>query len=186
MEKLEHEKEIIQRSGFLEKVPLKTRLATLEEIYKTKGNPYSVYELCEALNIARGTFYNHIFRRADRSEYNREQEELMLKVQQIFDDSSQRFGAEKIRVILAENDIHVSKKRVAAIMQELDLLSVRSDAKKQFKKRQQYRKQNLLEWQFTAERPNQIWVSDTTYFKVNSYGIYFCVIFDLFSRKIDG
>ena len=88
---MEHEKEIIQRSGFLEKVPLKTRLATLEEIYKTKGNPYSVYELCEALNIARGTFYNHIFRRADRSEYNREQEELMLKVQQIFDDSSQRF-----------------------------------------------------------------------------------------------
>ena len=145
LEKLEHEKEIIQRSGFLEKVPLKTRLATLEEIYKTKGNPYSVYELCEALNIARGTFYNHIFRRADRSEYNREQEELMLKVQQIFDDSSQRFGAEKIRVILAENDIHVSKKRVAAIMQELDLHSVRSDAKKQFKKRQQYRKQNLLE-----------------------------------------
>ena len=71
-------------------------------------------------------------------------------------------------------------------MQELDLHSVRSDAKKQFKKRQQYRKQNLLEWQFTAERPNQIWVSDTTYFKVNSYGIYFCVIFDLFSRKIDG
>lgn len=83
LEKLEHEKEIIQLSGFLEKVPLKTKLATLEKLYKTEENPYSVYELCEALGVARGTFYNHIFRRADRSEYDREQEALMLKVQQI-------------------------------------------------------------------------------------------------------
>ena len=130
LEKLEHEKEIIQLSGFLEKVPLKTKLATLEELYKAEENPYSVYELCGALGVARGTFYNHIFRRADRSEYNREQEELMLKVQQIFDDSSQRFGAEKIRIILAESGIRVSKRRIAAIMQELDLHSVRPDAKK--------------------------------------------------------
>lgn len=186
LEKLEHEKEIIQLSGFLEKVPLKTKLATLEKLYKTEENPYSVYELCEALGVARGTFYNHIFRRADRSEYDREQEALMLKVQQIFDDCSQHFDAEKIRIILAESGIRVNKKRVAAIMQELDLHSVRPDAKKQFKKRQQYRKQNLLERQFTAERPNQIWVSDITYFKVNSYGIYFCMILDLFSRKIVG
>lgn len=186
VKKLEHEKEIIQLSGFLEKVPLKTKLATLEALYKTGENPYSVYELCEALGVARGTFYNHIFRRADRSEFNREQEALMLKVQQIFDDSSQRFGAEKIRIILAESGIRVSKKRVAAIMQELDLHSVRPDAKKQFKKRQQYRKQNLLERQFTTEHPNQIWVSDITYFKINSYGIYFCMILDLFSRKVVG
>ena len=60
LKKLEHEKEIIQLSGFLEKVPLKTKLSTLEELYKTKENPYSVYELCEALGVARGTFYNHI------------------------------------------------------------------------------------------------------------------------------
>ena len=132
LEKLEHEKEIIQLSGLLERVPLKTKLATLEELYKGEENPYSVYELCEALGVARGTFHNHVFRRADRSEHNREQEELILKVQQIFDDSGQRFGAEKIRIILAESGTHVSKKRVAAIMQELDLHSVRPDAKKKF------------------------------------------------------
>ena len=44
------------------------------------------YELCEALNVARGTFYNHIFRRADRSKYQEKQQALMLRVQQIFDD----------------------------------------------------------------------------------------------------
>lgn len=43
----------------------------------------------------------------------------MLSVQQIFDDSQQRFGAEKIRTILAQNGMKVSTKRISAIMQEL-------------------------------------------------------------------
>ena len=47
----------------------------------------------------------------------------MQKVQQIFDDSGQRFGAEKIRVTLAVGGIRVSTRRITAIMQELDLHS---------------------------------------------------------------
>ena len=43
-----------------------------------------------------------------------------------------------------------------------------------------------MERQFTADHPNQIWVSDITYFKVNDYWVYLCVILDLFSRKIIG
>ena len=71
---------------------------------------YSVHELCDALNVARGTFYNHIFRRVDRIEYLKKQKELMLLVQQIFDENGQRFGAEKIRIILAEHGFRVGTK----------------------------------------------------------------------------
>lgn len=62
LQKLEHEMEVIRLSGYLSAVPLQKKLATLEEIYNRPGNLYSVYELCEALDVARGTFYNHIFR----------------------------------------------------------------------------------------------------------------------------
>lgn len=127
-----------------------------------------------------------IFRRADRSEREKEQEELMIKVQQIFDESQQRFGAEKIRTVLAQAGIHVSAKRISAIMQELDLQSIRTSAKKQYKKRQQYQKQNLLAREFVADHPNQIWVSDITYFNVSGYWVYLCIILDLYSRKIVG
>lgn len=71
-------------------------------------------------------------------------------------------------------------------MQELDLHSIRTDSKKQFKKRQKYTKQNLLQRNFKAEHPNQIWVSDITCFKVNGYWLYFYVILDLYSRKVIG
>ena len=186
LEKLEHEMEIIKRSGYIADVPLQKKLSVLENIYRQSDNTYSVYELCEALDIARGNFYNYIFRRADHSKREEAQIELMRLVQQVFDDCSQRFGAEKIRVTLAGSGVRVSTKRIAAIMQELGLQSIRSDAKKQYKKHQQYKKQNLLERQFTADHPNQIWVSDITYFKVNDYWVYLCVILDLFSRKIVG
>lgn len=186
LEKLEHELEIIRLTGYISNVPLQKKLVFLESLYQKPDNPYSVHELCEALDVARGTFYNHIFRRADCSKRDQEQARLMRLVQQVFDDSAQRFGAEKIRIALTESGIRVSTKRIAAIMQELDLHSIRPDAKKQFKKRQQYKKQNLLEQQFTAERPNQIWVSDITYFKINDYWLYFCMILDLFSRRVIG
>ena len=184
LEKLEHEMEIIKRSGYIADVPLQKKLSVLENIYRQADNTYSVHELCEALDIARRTFYNYIFRRADHSKREEAQIELMRLVQQVFDDSSQRFGAEKIRVTLAGSGVRVSTKRIAAIMQELGLQSIRPDAKKQYKKQQQYKKQNLLERQFTADHPNQIWVSDITYFKVNDYWMYLCIILDLFSRRI--
>ena len=110
----------------------------------------------------------------------------MLKVQQIFDDSSQRYGAEKIRIVLADNGVHVGKRRIAAIMKELDLQSVRPEAKQQFKKRQQEQKKNWLERSFAAQHPNQTWVSDITYFRVEGYWLYLCIILDLYSRRIIG
>lgn len=182
--KLEHELEIIRCTGLVTEIPLQKRLALLEGIYHE--GKYSVYELCEALGVARGTFYNHIFRRADRSGREKEQAELMLKVQQVFDDSLQRYGAEKIRIALADSGIRVGKRRIAAIMKELDLQSVRPEAKQQFKKRQQEQKKNWLGRSFTAQHPNQTWVSDITYFRVEGYWLYLCIILDLYSRRIIG
>lgn len=182
--KLEHELEIIHCTGLVTEIPLQKKLALLEGIYHE--GKCSAYELCEALGVARGTFYNHIFRRADRSGREKEQAELMLKVQQIFDDSSQRYGAEKIRIALADSGIRVGKRRIAVIMKELDLQSVRPEAKQKFKRRQQEQKKNWLERSFTAQHPNQTWVSDITYFRVEGYWLYLCIILDLYSRRIIG
>ena len=102
LQKAEHKLSIIQLSGYLSKVPLQDKLATLEHFHNEMSDLYSVHELCEALDVSRGTFYNHIFRRADRSKYESEKAQLMLKVKQIFDDSEQRYGADKIRAVLAE------------------------------------------------------------------------------------
>ena len=83
--------------------------------------------------------------------------QLMLNIKQIFDDSEQRYGAGKIRAVLAGTGQQVSTKRVSSIMQELGLQSVRTDAKKFYIKLQHRKKRNLLQRHFTSDRPNQVW-----------------------------
>lgn len=80
----------------------------------------------------------------------------MLQVQQIFDDSKQRYGAEKIRITLAEIGIRVGKERIRKIMNELGLVSIRENAKGNYKKRQEYQKRNLLNQTFKAAHQNEI------------------------------
>ncbi|XLE16658.1 IS3 family transposase (plasmid) [Deinococcus altitudinis] len=46
--------------------------------------------------------------------------------------------------------------------------------------------ENLLGRDFTADRPNQKWVTDITYLPVSEGWIYLAVVMDLFSRKIVG
>lgn len=84
--------------------------------------------------------------------YEDEQAQLSLKVKQIFDDSEQRFGAEKIRIVLAQNGIHVSKNRVVSIMQELDLYSIRVDAKKLHKKDSSMQKKKIFNYPSNCPR----------------------------------
>lgn len=69
LQKAEHELEVIRLSNYIAGVPLQKKLSTLTELYRRPNNPYSVHELCDALEVARGTFYNHIFRKADRIKY---------------------------------------------------------------------------------------------------------------------
>ena len=47
-------------------------------------------------------------------------------------------------------------------MQELGLVSIRENAKRNYKKRQEYLKRNTLKQNFTAKRMNEVWVSDIT------------------------
>ena len=145
--RLGHLLQIIRLSKLIDEAPLRKRLEILARLHEQFAQ-YSVHELCEALNVSRGTFYNHIFRKADRTKHLEEQRQLMLQVQQIFDDSKQRYGAEKIRVVLAESGIRVGKERVRKIMKELNLVSILENAKRNYKKRQEYQKRNLLNQNF--------------------------------------
>ena len=181
-ERMEHILQIIRLSNIIEGVPRRKRLEILAKLHE-QFEQYSVHELCEALDISRGTFYNHIFRRADRTEYSMKQQELMKQVQQIFDDSKQRFGAEKIRITLRECGVHVGKRRIREIMKELGLVSVRENAKSSYRSRQEYLKRNLLNQEFRATQLNEIWVSNITYFKIKGYAVYLCVIIDIFLAR---
>ena len=106
-------------------------------------------------------------------------------IQAAFDESQQRFGANKIAAVLADRGVRTSPKYVAELMREMGLQSVSIYSKRDYQKSERLaKKQNMLQQQFKVDEPNRVWVSDITCFKVNGKYLYICVILDLFSRKV--
>ena len=95
---------------------------------------FSVHTLCDALDVSRGTFYNHIFRnkKGDTLAAKR-RSELKTQIQSIYDDSGQIYGAGKIAAILQNQGVKTSKKYVSQLMKELGISSVSATAKKEYK-----------------------------------------------------
>ena len=106
-------------------------------------------------------------------------------IKTVFDESQQRFGANKIAAILSAQGISTSPKYVRDLMQEMGLQSITRYSKRDYQKGKRLaKKQNLLQRQFQADEPNRVWVSDVTCFKINNKYLYVCAMLDLFSRKI--
>lgn len=162
--------------------PLKEKLYALEELY----GQHSVHILCEALDVSRGTFYNHILRnKKQKTVYVQRKEELREKIQKIYDDSHQIFGAGKIMAVLKEQGIKAGEKTIRLLMRDMGIKSIRQEAKSLYDKEKK-RNRNLLQQQFNPLKPNQVWVSDITMFRLKEKNFYICVILDLYSRAVVG
>ena len=142
--------------------------------------------LCDALCVPRGTFYNYLLRsKRGCAWYDKRREELRQKIQTVYDDGRQIYGAGKIAAILKEQGYRVSERMVRELMQDMGMSSIRQGAKKQYDKETK-RCKNYLNQQFTVTRPNEIWVSDVTYFRYKEKELYICVIIDLYARMVVG
>jgi len=110
------------------------------------------------------------------------------KIKRIHIESRQLYGSPKITKMLQQEGIPISQKTVARWMKEE---GIRSKTKKKHKPASSSPHQlptypNLLEQQFNAEKPNQIWVADITYIWTAEGWLYLASIMDLFSRRIVG
>lgn len=126
IEKLENIIAILKTVNCTIHAPLKEKLSELELLY----GQYDVHTLCEALEVSRGTFYNHIFRnKRGNAGFEKRREEYRVLIRDVFNEYRQALGAEKIRTILMQRGHKVSTRFVANVMREMGLTCVRSTAK---------------------------------------------------------
>jgi putative transposase len=102
--------------------------------------------------------------------------------------SRKTYGSPRVHADLLEQDIKVSRKRVIRIMQADGL---RGRVRKRFKcttmsEHDQPIAPNLLGQDFTADRPDQWWVGDTTELLTGHGKLYLAVLLDLYSRMVVG
>ena len=172
--------EILQNAPCTIAAPLAERY----EYILNLSEKYSVNLLCKTMKVAKGSYYNHILRnKKENTKYEEQKRELKPIIEKIFDDSKQIYGASKIHAILKDRGYIVGQNTVADIMHENGWFCIGHGAKKLYYMNLE-RKEDLLKQQFTVTRPNEVWVSDITYFKYNNTVFYICVILDLFARKV--
>lgn len=182
MNKLERQSKmiaILKTVDCCTKSPLKLKLSELETLY----GKYETHILCDALDVDRGTFLNHIKRnKRDNVWYIKRRGEMAVKIRDVYEEYDQIFGSKKVAAILRERDENVSDRFVSELMAEMGLKSIRTNSKKEYLKDK--RRNNILKQKFSVDSPNSVWASDITYFNYNSRAYYICVILDLFSRKV--
>lgn len=180
-DRLERMIHVLQESPFIQKIPLNEKLPYLKQLHEKDEN---IHLICEAFSVPRGTFYNYVFRgKQGNTQAAQRREELLPLIEKIFSDSDHRYGAGKVAAVLNSQGHNVSERLIARIMHENGMFSVRGGAKKQYVKNM---KENVIRRDFNPRNPNEVWVSDVTFFRVKNKQYYICVIIDLFARKVVG
>ena len=145
---------------------------------------YNVNVICAALCMSKGTYYNRKLRgKHGNTKDKLRRDELMPVVEKIYHESNQIYGPGKVAAVMNDRGYSVGVSTISKIMHENGWFSIRGCAKALYEMTQK-RKENILNQQFTVTRPNEVWVSDVTYYTYNRIRYYICVIIDLFARKV--
>lgn len=123
------------------------------------------------------------------SKRSKENEVLLEKIKEIYEESRQTYGSPRIHQALRQAGIWCGHNRVARLMR---LNHIRARRKRRrFPKTTQRRAgalaaPNLLKRNFNPLWPNQAWVSDITYIDTAEGWLYLAAVMDLFARSIVG
>jgi transposase InsO family protein len=152
---------------------------------------YGVEPICRVLPIAPSTYYLCKAREADpgkRPARARRDEQLRREVQRVWLENREVYGVRKIWRQLNREGIRVARCTVARLMGELGIGGVvrgrrcRTTVPSEVGEHPQ----DLVQRDFTAQRPNQLWVSDLTYVATWCGFVYVAFVIDAFSRRIVG
>jgi putative transposase len=142
--------------------------------------------MCAVLGVSESGYYAWLRRPPSRRAV--ENAALSSRIEQIHEMSDETYGAPRIRAELADVDrLCVNIKRVARLMalagiagvsrRKFCVTTVRDGAAPAA---------DLVDRNFKAEKPNQLWVADITYVPTWAGFLYLAVVIDVWSRKVVG
>jgi len=153
---------------------------------------YGVEPICRVVPIAPSTYYETKRQQREpdrRSARVRRDEELRVEIRRVFDNNYRVYGVHKVWRQLNREGVVVAKCTVRRLMRQMGLRGVTRG--RAFKVTttgdlSQRRPQDLVERDFTATGPNELWVSDLTYVATWRGFSYVAFVIDAYSRRIVG
>ena len=144
----------------------------------------SVSRILKKLGVSRSGY--HAWRKRAPSNTEMRRAALKEKIQEIYDESHQNYGAPKITAELQKSGERVSEKTVGNYMRQMGIKAqwvkpyVQTTMDSDFSQKLK----NILNEEFNPEHPDAVWCSDITYIWTFEGFVYLTSIMDLYSRKI--
>ncbi len=142
--------------------------------------------MCRVLEVSRSGYYAWLKRAP--SERTKANAALLETIRAIHVESDGTYGAPRIHADLPSKGARASLNRVARVMRGAGIRGVsrRKWTKTTRRDRDARPAPDLLERDFTATGPDQVWVADITYIPTSSGFLYLAIVLDVWSRRIVG
>ena len=143
----------------------------------------SVERMCTLTQVSRAGFYRWL----QRKQPGVEETAVRAGIQEVAVEHHRRYGYRRITAELRHRGMIVNHKRVLRMMQEDNLLAVR---RRKFvsttDSRHPFEVFLNLAQRMELTAPNQLWVADLTYIRLQQEIVYMAVVLDAFSRRVVG
>lgn len=147
---------------------------------------FRVSRLCEVLGVSSSGYYD--WRDRPESVRARRNRQLVAKIRQFHKASRKIYGSPRIHQDLVDSGDQVGRNRVARLMRGHGIQSkmakkfvITTDSKNTLQPAP-----DRLQRCFSTDKPDQAWVSDTTFIRTRQGWLYLAVVIDLFSRQVLG
>ena len=146
-----------------------------------KREKYPIQTMCRFFGVSRSGYYDYI-KRMDKPDRD---EALAAEIARCQEHSRKTYDYRRVQLWLEQQGIHRNPTTILRIMRKYGLLSeVRRRKKYRVMGQQLHRYENLLNRDFTAQRPNQKWGTDISYIHTAQGVLYLSIIRDLFDNSI--
>lgn len=157
----------------------------------THRGAYGVEPICSMLPIAPSTYYEQKARQTDPSrlpERIKQDNILEKQIRRVWKENHQVYGARKVWLQLQREGLPVARCTVERLMRRMGIQGVVRGRRQKttIPDEAAARPADLVKRDFTAERPNQLWVADLTYVATWSGFVYVAFVIDVYARMIVG
>jgi putative transposase len=153
----------------------------------TYRDRFGVEPICRTLGVSASAYYQR--KTGRRSERQVDDERLLEVIRQTHEDNFHAYGYRKMWKTLLRAGEQVPRCRVQRLMAANGICGAKRRGKKwktTTPDGSAPRWPDLVERDFTAEAPNQLWVADYTYLRCWEGTVFFSFVIDVFSRKVVG
>ena len=148
---------------------------------------FGVEPICRTLGVSASAYYQR--KAGRRSRRAVEDERLLGRIRELHAANFYAYGSRRMWIALKRAGVPVARCTVERLMRADGIQGAKRRGKRWRTTTPDVsrpRRADLVERDFTAERPNELWVADITYLRCWEGVVFFAFILDAYSRRVVG